>query len=69
MSEFRHIEQQYRPLSREDVLTPEQVADALQISVEKVLKAHLPTAYFGRDKRYVWGQILDVLSERAKNAA
>lgn len=47
------------------VLNEEQVAAALQVSVEKVKKADLPTIYFGRDKRYVWGQVLDALKERA----
>lgn len=53
--------------SRDDVLTHIEVAEALGISVEKVLNAHLPTAYFGRDKRYVWGVIVDTLVERSRN--
>lgn len=51
--------------SRDAVLTEGQVAAGLQISVEKVLKADLPTVYFGRDKRYVWGQVLDFLRDKA----
>lgn len=50
---------------RDAVLNEEQVAAALQISVDKVKQADLPTVYFGRDKRFVWGQILDALIERA----
>ena len=66
---FRSEVHTFRPPTREDVLTDSELADALKISVEKVHKADLPTIYFGRDKRYVWGQVLDVLTERARNAA
>lgn len=51
---------------RDAVLNEDQVAAALGISVEKVKKADLPTIYFGRDKRYLWGAVLDVLKERGK---
>lgn len=58
---------QVEPLTyhRDAVVDEEQVAAALRISVEKVLRADLPTIYFGRDKRYLWGQVLDFLASKA----
>jgi hypothetical protein len=51
---------------REAVLTIEHVAAGLGVSVPIAEKADLPTVYVGaRLKRYVWGQILDTLMERA----
>ena len=55
--------------SRDAVLTDDELADALRISVEKLLKADLPHVMFGRDRRYLYGQILDELASRAKEAA
>lgn len=56
--------------SRDEVLTPTELEAALKdISDEKIKKADLPTIWFGRDRRYIWGQVLDFLAERAKNAA
>lgn len=49
---------------RDTILTEEQVAEALHISVEKVKKADLPTIYFGRDRRFLWGSVLDFLKDR-----
>lgn len=57
-----------RQPSRDAVLTELEVAEVLQISVDKVLNAHLPTIYFGRDKRYVWGVVVDFLAERANDS-
>jgi hypothetical protein len=55
---------------RDTVLTEEQLRVALGgLSEEKIRKADLPTVYFGRDRRYIWGQVLDVLAERAERAA
>lgn len=54
-----------RPLSRDDVLTEQEAADALQISLEKFRKAGFPTTYFGRDGRVIWGKVLDMIAERA----
>lgn len=49
---------------RDAVLDERQIADALGISIAKVKKADLPTIYFGREKRFLWGSVLDVLKER-----
>lgn len=51
---------------RDAVLTIEQVALALQLAVSRVEKLDLPTAYCGkRHRRYLWGQVLDTIAERA----
>lgn len=50
---------------RDAVLTEAEVAAALRISLEKLKKADIPTVYFGRDKRFVWGQVLDFLASKA----
>jgi hypothetical protein len=53
----------------DDVLTPAQLAERLQVSVRTVERMDLPTVYCGRGKlrarRYVWGQIVRTLEERA----
>ena len=51
---------------RDAVIDEKQLAAALGISVEKVKKADLPTIYFGRDKRFIWGQVLDFLASKAE---
>jgi hypothetical protein len=49
------------------VVTIEQVAAAIGVSVRQVERMDLPTVYCGRrTRRYVWGQILDALTERAQ---
>ena len=55
--------------SRDAVLSDSELAAALKLSVEKVKRADLPCVYFGRDVRYIYGQVLDCLAERARNAA
>jgi hypothetical protein len=50
---------------RDSVLTDAEVAAALRISIEKLNKADVPTVHFGRDKRYIWGQVLDFLASKA----
>lgn len=51
---------------RDKVLTDDQLAKALQVSVRTIERMDLPTVYFGaRTRRYIWGQILDALAERA----
>ena len=45
---------------RNAVLTIEQVARGLSISVRSVERADLPTVYIGRLRRYVWGRVLDL---------
>lgn len=55
---------------RDAIVDREHVQAALNISREKVDRLDLPCFYIGRDVRYIWGQVLDYLSERAKaNAA
>jgi hypothetical protein len=52
--------------SRDDVLTPRELATALGVSVRTIERMDLPTVYIGhRTKRFVYGQVLDVLKERA----
>ena len=51
---------------RDAVLRIEQVAAGLGVSVRTVERLDLPTIYFGkRTKRYLWGQVLDIIAERA----
>lgn len=48
------------------VLTVQQLADALQTSVRQIEKSDLPTIYLGkRQRRYIYGQVLDALRSRA----
>lgn len=58
-----------RTWAPDDVLTPEQLAERLQLSVRTVERMDLPTVYCGRGRvrvrRYVWGQIVRTLEERA----
>lgn len=56
---------------REAVLTAEQVAEWLQLSVDDVRALNLPAFTVGRGKkrprwRYVAGQVLDALEKRAE---
>ena len=52
---------------RDAVLEIEQVALALRVPVSRVAKMDLPTIYCGKKiRRYLWGQILDTLAERAQ---
>lgn len=52
--------------SRDAVVTIDEVAAALRVSASTVRRMDLPTVYIGRQPRYVWGQILDTLTERAQ---
>ena len=52
--------------ARDAVLTIEEVARALSLSVRSVERADLPTIYIGRLRRYHWGTVLDALAGRAK---
>lgn len=48
------------------VLTIEQLAAALQVSVRQAERLDLPCVYLGtRTRRYVWGQVLETLRKRA----
>lgn len=53
--------------SPDAVLTIEQLAQALQVSVRTIERMDLPTIYCAKGKlrRYVYGQILETLKERA----
>ena len=51
--------------SREALLTVDELAKVLRISTRQVLRLDLPTVYLGRTPRYIWGQVFDVLKERA----
>jgi hypothetical protein len=56
------------PWAPDDVLTIDQLAERLQVSVRTVERMDLPTIYCGRGhklRRYLWGQIVDALKERA----
>lgn len=52
--------------ARDAVLTIDEVAKGLGVSVRTVERMDLPTIYLGkRTKRFLWGQILDTLAARA----
>jgi hypothetical protein len=50
---------------RDAVVTVEEVAAALRVSVPTVKRMDFPTIYIGRQSRYLWGQLLDHLAEIA----
>jgi len=51
---------------RDTLLTIDEIAAALRVSVRTIERMDLPTVYCGpKNRRYLWGQILDVLRERA----
>lgn len=53
--------------AREAILTAAQVADWLQVSVSQVHRMNLPAVAVGKRRwRYVAGQVLDALRERAE---
>jgi hypothetical protein len=49
---------------RDAVLTVEQVAAGLQVSVRSVERADFPVHPIGRLTRYIWGEVLDALAGR-----
>ena len=52
---------------RDAVVTINQVAAAIGVSVRTVERMDLPTIYCGRKtRRYLWGRILDTLAGRAQ---
>jgi hypothetical protein len=52
---------------RDAVVTIEEVAAALRVSIRTVERMDLKTIYCGRrTRRYLWGQVLDTLAERAQ---
>lgn len=50
---------------RDAVVTLQEVAAALRVSTATVKRMDLPTIYAGKQPRFLWGQVLDVLAERA----
>jgi len=60
-------ERRRTPYERDEVLTIEQLAEALSVSIRTIERSDLPTIYFGkRTRRYIYGQVLDVLAKRAQ---
>lgn len=57
------------PLTRESIVTPDELAQALKTSRRRVDSMDLPFFMVGKRQRYVYGQVLDVLAERARSAA
>lgn len=51
--------------SRDAVLTMSQLAAALQVEERTVQGMDLPCFYAGKRQRWIWGQVLDVLAQRA----
>lgn len=61
-------ERELRPVityPRDAILELAHVAKALGVSEEIAHKMDLPCFYAGRKPRFLWGQVLDVLAERA----
>lgn len=56
-------------LTRESVLTLDELALALKSSRRTVAKMDLPYFMIGTRQRFIYGQVLDVLAERARTAA
>jgi hypothetical protein len=50
---------------RDAIVQAAHVAAALGVSEEIVAKMDLPTFCAGKRARFVWGQVLDVLAQRA----
>lgn len=51
---------------RDAILDAEQVGRALRVGSESVLKMDLPCFYVGKRARFLWGQVLDTLAQRAQ---
>jgi hypothetical protein len=63
-----HLAGDLRPVltfPRDAILETAHVAAALGVSEEIVAKMDLPHFVAGKRPRYVWGQVLDALTERA----
>lgn len=54
---------------RDAIVETVHVSAALRVSDEIVGKMDLPCFYAGKRPRFVWGQVLDALIERAKGQA
>lgn len=50
---------------RDTVLDKHQLAAALGVNERIAMNARLPFTMIGQRERFVWGQVLDVLAERA----
>lgn len=57
------------PPTRESVLTLDELAAALKCSRRKAEAMDLPFFMVGKRQRFIYGQVLDVLAERARSAA
>lgn len=65
MSEINGIMDAPVVYPREAVLTPEQTWQALQISESTYKRSDIPFTRFGkREKRHVWGRVIDWMAER-----
>lgn len=51
---------------RDAVLTVEHLAAAFDCSPKTILRMDLPMCFAGKMPRYVWGQVIDTLTERAR---
>lgn len=56
-------------ITRETVLTVDELAKALKVNRRIAERMDLPFFMAGKRQRFVWGQVLDVLAERARTAA
>lgn len=54
---------------RDAVLMRAHVAAALNVAPEKIAHMDLPSFGVGERERFIWGQVLDVLAERALPSA
>lgn len=60
---------QLRPVitfPRDAVLEMEHLKAAFNVSEAKIVEAGFPMIRFGRDRRWLWGMVLDEIAERAK---
>lgn len=54
---------------RDAVLDKEHLALAFRTTVERVKAMDLPCIWLGIQPKFVWGQVIDTLAQRAKDAA
>ena len=50
---------------RDAILDRAHVAAAFGVDIDKVSQMDLPSFYIGARQRYIWGQVLDCVAERA----
>lgn len=69
---MQHTQEHLRPVvtyERDAILETAHIAAALGVSDEIVGKMDLPHFYAGKRMRFIWGQVLDALAERATKDA